>query len=111
MSFQRWTCIALVSLAAGFGAGCQSTGGDAAPAAETPAAEGGEVAMLPMEIVTAKSLNVRAEPNTKGMVLGTLKKGAEVRVLEEKDGWKRVQSDGAAPEGWVHGDYLKGHGQ
>ena len=67
--------------------------------------------MLPMEIVTAKSLNVRAEPNTTGMVLGTLKKGTEVRVLEEKDGWKRVQSDGAAPEGWVHGDYLKGHGQ
>ena len=66
--------------------------------------------MLPMEIVTAKSLNVRAEPSTTGMVLGTLKKGTEVRVMEEKDGWKRVQSDGAAPEGWVHGDYLKAHG-
>ena len=111
MSFQRFACVALVSLAAGFTAGCQSTGGEAAPAEGAPAAESVDVPMLPMEIVTAKSLNVRAEPNTKGMVLGTLKKGAEVRVLEEKDGWKRVQSDGAAPEGWVHGDYLKGHGQ
>jgi SH3-like domain-containing protein len=111
MSFQRFACIALVSLAAGFGVGCKSAGGDAAPAEGTPAAESGDVAMLPMEIVTAKSLNVRAEPNTKGMVLGMLKKGAEVRVLEEKDGWKRVQSDGAAPEGWVHGDFLKAHGQ
>ena len=45
------------------------------------------------------------------MVLGALKKGTEVRVLEEKDGWKKVQSDGAAPEGWVHGDYLKAHGK
>ena len=111
MSFQRIACIAVVSLAAGFTAGCQSTGGEAAPAEGGAAAEGADFPMLPMEIVTAKSLNVRAEPNTKGMVLGTLKKGTEVRVMEEKDGWKRVQSDGAAPEGWVHGDYLKGHGQ
>jgi uncharacterized protein YgiM (DUF1202 family) len=110
MSFQRFACIALVSLAAGFGAGCKSAGGDA-PAEGTPAAGSGDVAMLPMEIVTASSLNVRAEPTKTGMVLGSLKKGTEVRVLEEKDGWKRVQSDGAAPEGWVSADHLKSHGK
>jgi len=52
---------------------------------------------------------VRAMPTTKGTVLGTLKKGQEVRVLETKNGWKRVQSDGVAPEGWVAGEFLKGH--
>jgi N-acetylmuramoyl-L-alanine amidase len=84
-------------------------GGDAA-AADGAAAPGSEVDMLPMEVVTANTLNVRAIPSTKGTVLGTLKKGMEVRVLEEKNGWKKVQSDGGAPEGWVAGEYLKAHG-
>jgi uncharacterized protein YgiM (DUF1202 family) len=111
MSFVRIACAGLLSLALGFTTGCSSTG-TSEPAAETAPAEGAlDVPMLPMETVTAKSLNVRAEPTKTGMVLGSLKKGTEVRVLEEKDGWKKVQSDGAAPEGWVHGDYLKGHGQ
>jgi uncharacterized protein YgiM (DUF1202 family) len=111
MSFQRVAFIGLVSLAVGFTAGCSSMGGSEASAESAPAAEGADVTMLPMEVVTAKSLNVRAEPSTTGMILGALKKGTEVRVLEEKDGWKKVQSDGAAPEGWVHGDYLKAHGK
>jgi uncharacterized protein YgiM (DUF1202 family) len=92
-------------------AGCSSTGTSESSTDAAPAAESADVAMLPMEVVTAKSLNVRAEPTKTGMVLGALKKGTEVRVLEEKDGWKKVQSDGAAPEGWVHGDFLKAHGK
>ena len=110
MSLRRSVCLGLVSLAVGFTAGCSSTGGSEASAESAPA-ESADVSMLPMEIVTAKSLNVRAEPSKTGMILGALKKGTEVRVLEEKDGWKKVQSDGAAPEGWVHGDYLKAHGK
>ena len=114
MSIQRISrvvgCIGLVSLALGFTAGCNSMGGGGSEAA-APAGESLDVPMLPMETVTANSLNVRAEPTKTGMILGSLKKGTEVRVLEEKDGWKRVQSDGVAPEGWVHGDYLKAHGK
>jgi len=109
MAFRWMAWVGVVSLALGFGAGCSSTGGGTEAAA--PAGESVDVPMLPMETVTAKSLNVRAEPTATGMILGSLKKGTEVRVLEEKDGWKRVQSDGAAPEGWVHGDYLRAHGK
>jgi uncharacterized protein YgiM (DUF1202 family) len=104
----RTSCLVLVLLAAGVSAGCKTDDGGAEAAA---VAEGtGEVEMLPMEVVSASTLNVRAIPSTKGTVLGTLKRGQEVRVLEEKDGWKRVQSDGVAPEGWVAGEYLKAHG-
>ena len=111
MSFKRIACAGFVSLALGVTTGCRSTGSSESSTEAPPAEGAADVPMLPMEIVTAKSLNVRAEPNTKGMILGALKKGTEVRVLEEKDGWKRVQSDGAAPEGWVHADFLKAHGQ
>ena len=103
---------AALLLLAGASASCKHSSG---PEASTAAPEGGsaeaspDMPMLPMEVVTAKSLNVRALPSTKGTVLGTLKKGQEVRVLETKNGWKRVQSDGAAPEGWVAGEFVKPH--
>jgi uncharacterized protein YgiM (DUF1202 family) len=120
VGFHRWfdrkqgiASLAALLLAAGVTSACSHSGEDAqagATGAEGSTAEGvPDVQMLPMEIVTAKSLNVRALPSTKGTVLGTLKKGQEVRVLETKNGWKRVQSDGAAPEGWVAGEFLKGH--
>jgi uncharacterized protein YgiM (DUF1202 family) len=108
VSALRWACLGLVLLATSFTAACKHADGEA----EAAAAEGATgVEMLPMEVVTAKSLNVRAIPTTKGTVLGTLKKGQEVRVLETKGGWKKVQSDGAAPEGWVAAQYLKAHGE
>jgi uncharacterized protein YgiM (DUF1202 family) len=100
-------------LLAGVNTSCKHSSGTQAPGTTAEggaAAEGSpDVQMLPMEVVTAKTLNVRALPSTKGTVLGTLKKGQEVRVLETKDGWKRVQSDGVAPEGWVAADYVKPH--
>jgi uncharacterized protein YgiM (DUF1202 family) len=106
----RIGCLVLVLLAGGVATGCKHRDGQAeTTATEGEAAPGSEVEMLPMEVVTVNSLNVRAIPSTKGTVLGTLKKGMEVRVLEVKNGWKKVQSDGAAPEGWVAGDYLKAH--
>ncbi|HTO69144.1 MAG TPA: SH3 domain-containing protein [Myxococcota bacterium] len=102
--------LAALLLALGVTGACSHTSGDAAAPAAEGAAEGmPDVPMLPMEIVTANSLNVRSLPSTKGTVLGTLKKGQEVRVMETKNGWKRVQSDGTAPEGWVAGEFLKAH--
>ena len=109
MSTIRIACLVLVLLAASVTSACRHAGGGDAAAAESSAAASPDVAMLPMEVVAAKSLNVRALPSAKGTVLGTLKKGQEVRVLESKDGWKKVQSDGAAPEGWVAAEYLKPH--
>ena len=49
--------------------------------------------------VTANKLNVRYEPKD-GRVLYQLQKDDHVRVVEEKDGWCRI-------EGWVSGSYLK----
>ena len=109
LAFARTACLGLVLVAASPMLACKTADGGAEG---TEAAEGmPDVPMLPMEVVTARSLNVRAIPTTKGTVLGTLKQGQEVRVLEVKDGWKKVQSDGAAPEGWVAGEYLKAHGE
>lgn len=104
----RVACLCLVLVAGGVSAACKHADGGAEAAAGEAMPE---VPMLPMEVVTARSLNVRAIPTTKGTVLGSLKQGQEVRVLETKDGWKKVQSDGAAPEGWVAGKYLKAHGE
>jgi len=110
VSSMRIACLGLVLLLASVTSACKHADGGAEAATAEGGAPGSEVEMLPMEVVTAKSLNVRALPSTKGTVLGTLKKGQEVRVLESKNGWKRVQSDGAAPEGWVAGEFVKAHG-
>lgn len=116
MGFHRTRGIASFAallLLVGVTASCKHTSGDESSGTTEQGGAASEaspdVQMLPMEVVTAKSLHVRALPSTKGTVLGTLKKGQEVRVLETKNGWKRVQSDGAAPEGWVAGEFVKPH--
>lgn len=41
--------------------------------------------------VTGNRLNIRSAPTVQATVLGQLKKGELVRVLEQKDGWARVE--------------------
>jgi uncharacterized protein YraI len=54
--------------------------------------------------VTASALNVRSGPSTRYRKLGTLRRGASVRVLSRQGAWSRIAyGNGAA---WVHGDYL-----
>jgi N-acetylmuramoyl-L-alanine amidase len=54
--------------------------------------------------VKATRLNIRELPGSAGeKVAGYLKRGTEVEVLEERDGWCRVQ---VALEGWVSKRYL-----
>jgi uncharacterized protein YgiM (DUF1202 family) len=100
-----------VLLAGSLATACASGGAEpaAAPAGEKMESTA-DVPMLPMEIVSVKSLNVRSKPSTKAAVVGKLSKGQEVKVLQTKGAWKHVQSDGG-PEGWVSGKYLKGHGK
>lgn len=53
--------------------------------------------------VNAKeNLNLRESNNTNSTILAELKDGTKVKVLEEKDGWYKVQI-----EGYVAGNYLK----
>jgi len=55
--------------------------------------------------VTATVLNLRDQPTTKSNVVGRLKRGQELAVVEKGDGWLQVQVDDETT-GWVHGDYV-----
>jgi hypothetical protein len=71
----------------------------AAPAA-TPAA-------VPMVEVTAKSLNLRANPSTTGAVLASLKQGEQVSAPQpEANGWQYVETSSGA-KGYVSSQYVR----
>jgi uncharacterized protein YraI len=55
--------------------------------------------------VTATVLNLRDHPTTKSNVVGRLKRGQELAVIEKGDGWLHVQLEDETT-GWVHGDYV-----
>ena len=61
----------------------------------------------PVLEVTARSLNVRAQPSTSGAVIGSLKKGTRLRApAPERDGWLYVQgTDGLT--GYVSSAYVR----
>lgn len=50
--------------------------------------------------VTASSLNVRAAPDTTGVVIGRLQNGHQVSVLQRENGWLLIQPAPGA-EGWI----------
>ena len=56
--------------------------------------------------VTASSLNVRYGPGTSFGVLGSLRRGEVVKVIDQNGDWKRVDANGN-DDGWVHGAYLR----
>jgi serine/threonine protein kinase len=66
-------------------------------------------------IGNAANANLRSEPNVRSSPLKWLPQGTKVRVLEERDGWVRVQvtelPSGSASDGidtgWVHGRYVQ----
>jgi len=41
--------------------------------------------------ILIQKLNVRAEPGTKGRIIGVLTKGAQVPILGYEDGWYKVR--------------------
>jgi len=51
-------------------------------------------------VVTASSLNVRAEPNSDSEKISSLPSGTQVLILEELDGWLRIE------EGYISADYV-----
>lgn len=54
-------------------------------------------------VYTTADLNVRAQPNTKATVLGTLKKGTEVQTTALKDGWYTISFAGKT--GYISASY------
>ncbi|MBT3603186.1 MAG: SH3 domain-containing protein, partial [Candidatus Latescibacteria bacterium] len=55
--------------------------------------------------VTATVLNLRDKPTTKSNVVGRLKRGQELVVVEKGDPWLQVRVDDKTV-GWVHGNYV-----
>lgn len=97
--------VAIATIAVGVG-GCRSTAQpEEEVLIETPVAPGDE--WLPLEVVVATRLNVRAGPGTEYEIVGALIQGEQVRVIEESNGWKLVRPDGDELEGWVAGEYLQ----
>lgn len=70
-------------------------------AAPAPASEPGP-APLPLRWVQAASINVRGGPSTADPVIGNLKRGESVAVVQEVgDGWLRIRIEGDGVEGYV----------
>ncbi len=55
--------------------------------------------------VTATALNVREEPSSDAPILTTVRRGATLQLLEEKDGWYRVRV-ASGGVGWVSSKYV-----
>jgi len=55
--------------------------------------------------VTARTLNVRAGPGTSFTVVGGLRQGDAVVILNSQDGWHRISF--GSGEGWVSGAYVQ----
>ena len=55
--------------------------------------------------VTASSLNVRSGAGTDYDKVGKLAKGTAVKVLDEKDGWYKIEAGSVT--GWVSAEYVK----
>ncbi|WP_164880150.1 SH3 domain-containing protein [Paenirhodobacter ferrireducens] len=51
--------------------------------------------------VATNRLNVRAAPSASAPVTGQLGRGAEIRVVTERDGWAQIRIEGDSIEGWV----------
>lgn len=54
--------------------------------------------------VTTQTLFVRKEPTTESSVLGMLPEAEDLLVLDEKDGWFKVDTEEGI--GWISGDYV-----
>ncbi len=59
--------------------------------------------------VTTQTLFIRREPTTESDKLGMLPEAEELLVLEEADGWVKVDIEGGT--GWVCGDYVALHSE
>ena len=56
-------------------------------------------------VVKSNGLRLRKEPGMRYQIIGSLRKGAVVKVKETRGPWMRVSTDELV-DGWVHGDYV-----
>ncbi len=56
--------------------------------------------------VTAETLRMRSKPNTKSEIIGQLKKGDIIQVIEEKDGWLKIVAPQEV-EVWLSAEFIE----
>ncbi|MEH7887162.1 SH3 domain-containing protein [Bacillus sp. JJ1609] len=56
-------------------------------------------------VVTADSLNVREKPSTNAKTIGSLKRGAEVSIFSQSNGWAEITY--SEKKAWVSDQFLK----
>lgn len=79
----------------------KTTTKEANSSAEAEASEWADKVMANVD----KSVNIRAEANEEGAVVGKLYKGAEADILEKGDEWTKISS-GSVTEGYVKNEFL-----
>lgn len=99
--------VPLVAIAVLTGATSACRTAEPTPVSESEAAVPPGIEIFPLEVVVATRLNVRAGPGAEHALVGKLPQGAQVRVLEQMDGWKRIRPDSGGLEGWAAGEYLQ----
>jgi len=57
-------------------------------------------------VVTGDNVNIRSSPHSEAASMGEVKKGTLVKVLEQVQGWCRLEPV-AGTAAWVHQDFLK----
>ena len=79
---------------------------DDAPVVEGSTAPTGKIAT----IVGSDSVRVRSAASLSGNVIGSIKLGTTVNILDEKKGWYKIDykcTDEEGVESWVYGQYVK----
>ncbi|MEP0813953.1 MAG: SH3 domain-containing protein [bacterium] len=69
----------------------------------TAAVEGSDLIAL----ITAENVNLRAKPNLRSDVIGSVTTGEKVYIVEERKPWYFVSIPGQGKRGWVFGDFVK----
>ncbi|MBX7132675.1 MAG: SH3 domain-containing protein [Fimbriimonadaceae bacterium] len=98
--------VGLVALIAIFGADRQGLSGLSqarAPTLDSAVRE--QVESPRVYAVAALNANLRALPSTRSKVIGTLKRGAPVVALEQRDGFIKLRANGDV-EGWISSDIV-----
>jgi hypothetical protein len=98
--------VGAVALFAIFSADRQGSSGSARSSAPTVAPSLQEQSENPrVYAVAALNANLRALPSTRSKVIGTLKRGAPVVALDQRDGFIKLRTNGYV-EGWISSDIV-----
>lgn len=73
---------------------------------ESKKTEPPEKSPYPAVMKTTANVNARTAPSTSGDVIETLAEGSEIKVIGEKDGWYKIELEGA-DEAYVIKDYVE----